>query len=275
MSPQSQASQSPGRSFASPASGGQGQALFGGPSTSKSASTAPTTQFSGSPPPTTSTPVSTVPSDAYHSAPSYPSGSTEKSQQSSHRSPPANDDFDAGFEDLTDAKEEDDRDGDDFMFGSQHHEFDEFNPEFESPAMSKSGTMASERTPTAGQSSAFDSSFGDFESFNSKAPQLPSTLKSSGQDDWDAMLKSVEKPGRADSSKHFGENSDIFGDSDFPSVPEAPEPPKLTRSETQGTEHDVQDLKKLMKLGYSRRSALDALEKFDYDFDKALENLSH
>jgi epidermal growth factor receptor substrate 15 len=297
LSAQSQASQSPERSFASPASGGHGQALFGGPSTSKSTSTAPTTAFSGSPPPTTSTPVSTVPSDAYHSAPSYPSGSTEKSlgsnqQSSAHRSPPPGDDFESGFDDLHEAKEDDVRDDDDFMFGSQHHEFDEFNPAFDSPAMSKSGTMASERTPTAaGQSSGFDSSFGDFgDSF--KPLQVPGTSTSkSGQDDWDTMMQSISgdhggssttaaATAAGDSASKggpFGEKAGTgaFGgdhlDNSVPfatAPPAAPEPPKLSRTVTQGTEHDYDDLKRLMQLGYPRGSALEALEKYDYDFDK-------
>jgi epidermal growth factor receptor substrate 15 len=280
MSPQSQASQSPERSFASPASGGHGQALFGGPSTSKSASTAPTTAFSGSPPPTTSTPVSTVPSDAYHSAPSHPSGSTEKSINSNqhsaaHRSPPLGDDFESGFDDLNDAKEDDVSHDDDLLFGSQHHEFDEFDPNFDSPMMSKAGTMASERTPTAGgQSSGFDSSFGDFgDSFK---PLSVSGVSKSGHDDWDTMMQSISgehggatAAGESSKGGPFGEKS-AFGDHHdaFAAPPEAPEPPKLSRTVTQGTEHDYDDLKKLMQLGYPRTKALEALETYDYDFDK-------
>ncbi|KAF2432148.1 hypothetical protein EJ08DRAFT_695603 [Tothia fuscella] len=301
MSPLSQVAQSPDRSFVSPASGSQGHALFGsGPSTNKSASTAPTTAFSGSPPPTTSTPVSTVPSDAYHSAPSYPSGSTEKSQQSSqHRSPPAgNDDFDSGFDDLTEAKENDNRDEDDFMFGSQHDEtFDQFDPAFDSPAMSKSGTMASERTPTAsGQAStAFDSSFGDFESNFSSAkgvsqPSASGTASKAGasggaQDDWETMMQSISGPSGATAKDlGFGDGPDlnfsgVAAPMPPPSAPSPPtggamQPPKLGRSVTAASEHDYDDLKKLMALGYKRSDALGALEKYDYDFQKAIEHLS-
>jgi epidermal growth factor receptor substrate 15 len=292
LSPQSQTSQSPERAFASPASGTQGHALFGGASTSKSASTAPTTAFSGSPPPTTSTPVSTVPSDAYHTAGSYPSGSTDKSSSnhpttSNRNSQPTGDDFDSGFDDLTEAKEDDVRDDDDFMFGSQHNEsFDEFNPAFDSPAMSKSGTMASERTPTAsGQATTFgDSSFGDFESnFSSKPSQSASASasKPAGQDDWETMMQSISGPSGGNSSTlsksaagiGFGDGPDlafsgVAAPMAPPLAPEAPTPPKLGRSLTQASEHDVGFVKDLMGMGYARPVVVAALEKYDYDFDK-------
>jgi epidermal growth factor receptor substrate 15 len=155
---------SPERTFSTTSAGGQGAALFGG-------SAKPSTT---SPPPA-DTPSSTVPSDAYHSAVSYganetkgPSPSTNAPQTSRSA---FNDDFDAGFDDLTDAKEADDKGDDDFMMSSQHREgFDEFNPVFDSPAASKSNTMASQQTPTGKPFG--DDSFGDFDHFGqSKAHQ--------------------------------------------------------------------------------------------------------
>jgi epidermal growth factor receptor substrate 15 len=148
---------SPERSFSSPSAGGQGAALFGG-------SAKPSTT---SPPPA-DTPSSTVPSDAYHSAVSHGASET-KTPSSSANAPQAgrpsfNDDFDAGFDDLTDAKEADDKTEDDFMLSSQHREgFDEFNPVFDSPAASKSNTLASQQTPTGKPFG--ESSFGDFDQF--------------------------------------------------------------------------------------------------------------
>lgn len=129
--------------------------MFGGPAK-------PTTT---SPPPA-DTPSSTVPSDAYHSAGSYGTSET-KGPSLSTNAPQTNrstfnDDFDAGFDDLTDAKEADDKTDDDFMMSSQHRDaFDEFNPVFDSPAASKSNTMASQQTPTGKPHG--DDSFGDFE----------------------------------------------------------------------------------------------------------------
>jgi epidermal growth factor receptor substrate 15 len=263
MAPPSQTVQSAQTGFGS---AGQGHALFGGSTTSKSGSVAPTSTFSGSPPPTSTTPASTVPSDAYHTAASNPtstdkgSGSTQHSQKHSF-----GDEFDADFADLTEAKEDDGRDDEDFMFGSQHHEaFDEFNPAFDSPAMSKSGTMASERTPTVGKSSAYDDTFGDFDTF--KSLQTSTMSSSKPTDDWDAMMKSINSEpsvSASDLGKGFEENEPFGGP-----PPEAPEPPKLGRSVTESSVHDDPSVKRLVQLGYSRSDVVRTLEKYDYDFDK-------
>ncbi|TID20223.1 hypothetical protein E6O75_ATG07683 [Venturia nashicola] len=307
-SPSQAPAQSPPAAFVTPAPGGQGHALFGGSSTSKSGSVAPTSTFSVSPPPTSITPASsTVPSDAYHSAPSHPSGSgTEKGSSSGNHSqkPSFNDDFGADFDDLAEAKEDDDDQGDDdYMFTSQHHEgFEEFNPAFDSPAMSKSGTMASERTPKVGTSGFGDDSFGDFET-NFNSLQASTSSKKAPQDDWDAMMKSIssEPPNAASSlGKGFEENASfgtglpdlappaptppVFGPSEPPRMsgsgrfapPEVPEPPKpsLGRTMTESSVHDDPSVQRLVSMGYSRSTVVRTLEKYDYDFGKALDDLT-
>jgi epidermal growth factor receptor substrate 15 len=95
--------------------------------------------------------------------PSETKGSSSANVPQSGRSA-FNDDFDAGFDDLTDAKEADDKTDDDFMLSSQHREgFDEFNPVFDSPVASKSNTLASQQTPTGKPPGERESSFGDFD----------------------------------------------------------------------------------------------------------------
>lgn len=194
-----QGSQSPEKNFSTPAAGGQGGALFGGPTTSKTTSSAPTTAFSASPPPA-DTPTSTVPSDAYHSAVSYPSNDNKGPSPTAHapqmQKSSFTDEFDSGFDDLSEAKEADDKTEDDFMIGSHHREgLDEFNPVFDSPAASKSNTMASQQTPT-GKSGHGEDSFSDFEHLSQtfgqgKAPQQPSAAPSQ---DWDAIFSSLDSP---------------------------------------------------------------------------------
>jgi epidermal growth factor receptor substrate 15 len=306
---------SPSQEAQSPSVGTRGDALFGGSSTaSKSASGAPTSTFSafsGSPPPMTGTPASTTGthSEAYHSAPTHPnterdfSSSTQKSGVSGGGF--NNDDFDSGFDDLAESKD-DVGDEDDFIYGSQHHgqADDDWNPNFDSPAASKAGTMHSERTPTAGQSTTSKGfeDFNDFESSfnkplgqptlgvgggNSAATGLGAAASGGGKpisDDWDDMFKNISGDG-AGSKSGFGEH-EPFGShstgappaapmppssgslSAPPAAPEAPEPPKLGRTITESSIHDVEDVKKLVKMGFPRPLVVNALEKYDYDFNK-------
>ncbi|KAL6708329.1 hypothetical protein ACN47E_003253 [Coniothyrium glycines] len=268
-------SQSPERSFINPSS--HGAALFGG--SSKPATTSP---------PPTDTPSSTVPSDAYHSAVSYGSSDTNKGPSPSTNAPQLgkaafNDDFDAGFDDLADAKE-DDRADDDFMFSSQHREgLDEFNPVFDSPAASKSNTMASQQTPT-GKARGEDS-FSDFEhmSQNFGQPQAPQPGASS--QDWDAIFSNLESS-QVTQGSHSQQASTDFSKSVFDTLDKeeatasssksalSPHMPTLGRAISTGTEHDDPILKKLTSMGYNRGDALSALEKYDYDINKAADHLA-
>lgn len=267
----------PQKSFNPP--GGHGAALFGG--SSKSATTSP---------PPTDTPSSTVPSDAYHSAVSYGNGDANKGP-----TPPANmpqlgksafnDDFDAGFDDLADAKE-DERADDDFMFSSQHREgLDEFNPVFDSPAASKANTMASQQTPTGKPRG--DDSFSDFEHLSQTfggQPQQPQPAASS--QDWDAIFSNLESS-QTDKGSHSQQASTDFGKSVFDTLDNeeaaasssksqnlSPQMPPLGRAISSGTEHDDPILKKLTGMGYGRNEALSALEKYDYDINKAADHLA-
>lgn len=263
-------SQGPEKSFNPP--GGHGAALFGGPS-SKSATTSP---------PPLDTPSSTVPSDAYHSAVSYGTNETSKGPSPSTNPPQLGrstfgDDFDAGFDDLTDAKEDDKAD-DDFMFSSQRTEgLDEFNPVFDSPAASKSNTMASQQTPTGKQRG--DDSFSDFEHLSSHSfGQSQTQQPASSHQDWDAIFGNLESSqtdkGSQQASTEFGKSS-VFDTLDKEEAaasssksPLSPPMPQLGRAISQGTEHDDPILKKLTGMGYARNDALSALEKFDYDINK-------
>ncbi|OCL10120.1 hypothetical protein AOQ84DRAFT_337972 [Glonium stellatum] len=281
----SQGSQSPEKAFITPAAGGQGGALFGGSTTSKAASSAPTTTFSASPPPV-DTPTSTVTSDAYHSAVSYPSNENKGPSPTAHapqmQKSSFPDDFDSGFDDLSEAKEADDKTDDEFIISSHHREgLDEFNPVFDSPAASKSNTMASQQTPT-GKSGHGDDSFSDFEHLSQtfgqgKAPQQPSAAPSQ---DWDAIFSSLESPQNDKASRESqGEGSksafdNLGADEPSGSSSKQAQMPQLGRAISSGTEHDDPILKKLTGMGYPRATALNALEQFDYDINKAAEYLT-
>ena len=271
-------SQGAEKSMSGPSPGGQGGSLFGS-SSAKPTISAPVTGFSA-PAPQADTPSSTVPSDAYHSAVSFSPAETNKgpspgSSTAQNTKSSFNDDFDAGFDDLSEAKEADDKTDDDFMMGSQHREgLDEFNPVFDSPVASKSNTMASQQTPT-GRSGHADDSFSDFEHLTQSFSQ-PKSQQQAGpaiSQDWDAIFSSLEnsqteKTGREPSSELGKSVFDSLDEQPSSSSAKQPQMPQLGRALTTGTEHDDPILKKLTGMGYPRADALAALEKFDYDINK-------
>ncbi|EKG21011.1 EPS15-like protein [Macrophomina phaseolina MS6] len=277
-------SQSPEKTFSSSALT-PGQTLFGG---SSAAGKAPATgPFSPGSTSNANTPSSTVPSDAYHSAQSYPS--TDKAASPSNQAPAKQsfgDDFDAGFDDLAEAKDATNAHDDDDLFSSNHRDgLDEFNPVFDSPAASKSNTMASQATPTNNAIKPHaEDSFSDFEhltqSFASSKPAGQSTAASSH--DWDAIFSGLSDSQPAPSTggntaPQTAEGSQMLGapsSSEKPVAGEEAEKPQLARALSTGTEHDDPILKNLTSMGFNRNDALAALEKFDYDTNKAVEYLS-
>ncbi|KAF1997232.1 hypothetical protein P154DRAFT_296653 [Amniculicola lignicola CBS 123094] len=267
-SPPAASAQSPEKPFSPTPAGSQGAALFGG-SSAKPATTSP---------PPADTPSSTVPSDAYHSAVSYGTADTNKGS-SPPTNPPQlgksvfNNDFDAGFDDLQDAKEDDDKADNDFMMSSQHREdFDEFNPVFDSPAASKANTLASQQTPTG---RPLDNSFSDFDDLSQSFGQPKAQPTASSSHDWDAIFSNLEssqhEPAAQQGSGDLGKSVFDTLDQEHGASTKSPQNlqmPQLGRAISQGTEHDDPILKKLTAMGYARNDALSALEKYDYDINK-------
>ncbi|KAF2146149.1 uncharacterized protein K452DRAFT_294753 [Aplosporella prunicola CBS 121167] len=244
----------------------QGQMLFGGFS---AAGKAPP-PFSATPS-NAATPSSTVASDAYHSAVS------DQTPQASRQS--FGDDFDSGFDDLAEAKDDAGQQDDDDIFSPHHREgLDEFNPVFDSPVASKSNTMQSQATPTNQAGHKADDSFSDFEhltqSFASTQGKAPAQGAVATSHDWDAIFSGLESaPGS--SAQPTAENSQMLGVGQATGDKSAEtEKPQLGRALSAGTEHDDPILKNLTGMGYARGDALAALEKFDYDINKALDFLS-
>jgi epidermal growth factor receptor substrate 15 len=261
--------QSPEKSFASPANT-QGQAPFNTTGASKAA-------FAGSPPPT-DTPSSTVPSDAYHSAVSHPTSATEKGPSPANPSTqprPTFDDFDTGFDDLAEAREANDKDDDDFMLSSQGREgLDEFNPVFDSPAASKSNTLASQQTPTG--KAHGDESFGDFDQMSQSfaAGGKQSQQPTSSSHDWDAIFSGLESSQAKDTKAGFGDASNkgpapfsSFNDRKEESSKQSGLPP-LNRALSASSEHDDPLVQQLVSEGFPRSKVVPALENYDYNTDK-------
>ncbi|KAF2755686.1 hypothetical protein EJ05DRAFT_494065 [Pseudovirgaria hyperparasitica] len=249
-------------------SGGQGHNLFGGaPSSSKPS--APNTTFSVSPPPN-DTPTSTVPSDAYHSAVSHPNSGSEPAPTQVGKTS-FGDDFDNGFDDLSEAKEADDKTEDDFVLSS-HHRDDEFNPVFDSPAASKSNTMASQQTPTGKTGFGDDS---DFDTMSQSFGLGKSSQAMNSSHDWDAIFSGLES---SKDQSALGESSGSgFASFDAPPPNEGTklsQPPQLSRALSATSEHDDPLVKQFTSMGFPRSKVVPALEQFDYDSQKTGEFLA-
>ncbi|KAI4171242.1 MAG: hypothetical protein LQ343_004448 [Gyalolechia ehrenbergii] len=172
------------------------------------------------------------------------------------------DDFDNEFGDLSDAKEADEKGDEDFPV-SHRTGLDEFNPTFESPTSTRTANV---------QPQVNHNSFSDFESRISSAqpstsqqqPAQPSTSH-----DWDAIFAGLDTP----------QNNGVQSEPSQPLNQNGPpqlqgNKPALDRGVSVTTEHDDPLVKDLTSMGFQRDDCVRALEKYDYDQDKALEELS-
>ncbi|KAF2165043.1 hypothetical protein M409DRAFT_67354 [Zasmidium cellare ATCC 36951] len=213
------------------------------------------------------------------------------------------DDFDA-FDDLAEAKEAD-KTGD-FDFGEHNTEFNPtFDSPAASMTNTMTSTqqtpVAASRSLNQPESNGFanfqpslstSNTFGSTSSVaNSSIQQTPENV----QHDWDAIFSGLDNSKNVDTTL----TTDPWGPSDATntngtsslSAPAAPAPSSTTRPPTienfphppppapaskaerggaitPGTEHDDPILKRLTGMGYPRKDALDALEKYDYDINK-------
>ena len=173
---------------------------------------------------------------------------------------PIHDEFDDEFGDLSEAKEASEK-GDDEFTSSRHNDFEDFNPVFDSPALSRHTAQSSSTFPQS-------NSFADFESSisgaGSSSRQQQGTQPTPSHD-WDAIFSGLDTP----------QNNGVHGGltNEFPSPPteqngKAAEKPAMKRTMTEDTTMDDPILKELTGMGYPRGQSLQALERFDYNLDK-------
>lgn len=199
--------------------------------------------------------------------------------------PPAKvpfDDFDVDFDGLEDAQE---GEADDFVdiHTIENSNRDEFNPTFDSPPTSRNGHhVAQDSSGFGGHESSFDNAFAEFGNSQHSNATRPITTAAPAQaqdsHDWDAIFSGFDKapietaalsPSTADGNglRNGIETltSPISGSS---------ERPQLGRALTEGGEHDDPILKNLTTMGYARKDALAALEKYDYNLERAANYLA-
>ncbi|MCJ1244254.1 hypothetical protein MMC30_001452 [Trapelia coarctata] len=259
------ASQSPETPVRS-ASNGDASSFFGGMTSKERA-------LSG-----TSIPAAQMPMAPGTTAAPFAYDNTEAQSQapasSSQPSIPAKnafDDFENEFGDLSEARAADDK-GEDDLTSSYRDGFDEFNPAFDSPAPSKATSSSILQNDNAFHD--FESSImntGPVQSSTSKLVSQPST-----EHDWDAMFAGLDTPAiKANGNGTEGSHSTIPPkESDISSAGPSSTSTKPSLGRALTTEHDDPILKRLTGMGYPREESLAALERFDYNLDKAADYLT-
>jgi epidermal growth factor receptor substrate 15 len=203
-------------------------------------------------------------------SPEQASSSAVAPQASAQPVPPAklpfDDDFDE-FDDLEDAKEGDA--DDDFANISVHDRsgLDDFNPMFDSPPAGKSV----ENSTHASTGFGGDSAFGDFTQSprqNTMVTQASTTSTNTVNDnhDWDAIFAGLDDPAPAATSTETTTDKALGNGTSSNAVPK--ERPQIGRALTEAGEHDDPILKNLTGMGYPRKQALAALEKYDYNLER-------
>ncbi|KAH8820494.1 hypothetical protein F5884DRAFT_51782 [Xylogone sp. PMI_703] len=209
--------------------------------------------------------------ESVNAAPPPPAPSFGSTQAQSQPPPPAKEAFDEfgdEFDDLEDAKEGGDDDFADIS-GNDRSGLDDFNPVFDSPTGSKGGQHA------AHGSDAFGDAFGDY----SQSPQTTGNQQPGNSQplndphDWDAIFAGLGNPAPAPanppeqpptSPKSTNGNLNVT----------TPERPPIGRALTDAGVHDDPILKSLMAMGYARPDAVAALEKYDYNLERAANYLA-
>ncbi|KAI4209762.1 MAG: hypothetical protein LQ351_007358 [Letrouitia transgressa] len=182
------------------------------------------------------------------------------------------DDFDSEFADLSEAREADEK-GDEEFPSHKGEGYEEFNPTFDSPTSTRAANFQ------YGSNSSFtaQNSFRDFEpNISSRAPtsQSGNPTAASISHDWDAIFAGLGTPQKNGmesdpTSKQVNSSQALPG-----ARAEAQAKPPLARGLSLGTEHDDPILKRLTGMGFSRDASLAALEKYDYNIDKAADFLT-
>ncbi|EFQ32188.1 UBA/TS-N domain-containing protein [Colletotrichum graminicola] len=171
------------------------------------------------------------------------------------------DDLDDEFEGLEDAKEG--SADDDFQTISRSG-LDDFNPVFDS---SPPPSQAKTESTAFGHESSYD--FGSVSPNPAAGGNAGASAKGTGASeaqDWDAIFASLDSPSDANANPTASAPA---------LVPPATETrPAPGRALTQSSEHDDPILKNLTSMGYSREDAILALEKYDYNLERAANYLA-
>ncbi|KAK5037679.1 hypothetical protein LTS07_001146 [Exophiala sideris] len=219
-------------------------------------------------------------------------------------------DFDSAFSGMGSAPVEDDNDDEEEteVFTPAKHAAD-FDPTFDSPPQTKYST-APTNSSTAPQDSIYasvtngtpgpvsETFFGSNGTVPTSSNAGPASPVPAVSHDWDSLFAplntSTDSPSVQSSTQQpvqdtLGIHAPTTPAAHQPAVTSTSPPPatqsatiqgsksqrpELGRALSMGTEHDDPILKRLTAMGWSREESLDALEKFDYNIDKAADYLT-
>jgi epidermal growth factor receptor substrate 15 len=146
---------------------------------------------------------------------------------------------------------------------------DDFNPVFDSPP----STKAPEHAAHGSNAFASGGSFGDFTESPVQTPAPPAPVNTAVADnhDWDAIFAGLDSPAQtgaaadttAAAAAPIGNGTAAAATKDVEQ-----ERPAIGRALTETGVHDDPILKNLTGMGYARKDALAALEKYDYNLER-------
>ncbi|KAH8900865.1 hypothetical protein GQ53DRAFT_740707 [Thozetella sp. PMI_491] len=186
--------------------------------------------------------------------------STPQADLSASASKTLFDDLDNDFDDLEDAKE---GSADDDFANISRSGLDDFNAVFDSPPSSQARSGQTNTQMSFASESAFDIGASSVTISNpadstAAAPAAASPSKAADPHDWDALFASLDDAPAAPTAGAEGAEG----------AKDAARPAGLGRALTEEGEHDDPILKNLTSMGYSRKDALSALEKYDYNLER-------
>ncbi|KAK7947975.1 uncharacterized protein PG986_008861 [Apiospora aurea] len=193
------------------------------------------------------------------------------------------DDLDDEFEGLEDAKE---GSADDEFANISRSNLDDFNPVFDSsPPPSQPKNESSNASNAFGIDSSYD--FGNVSTTSAGAPTISTNNagasaagpgpKSPDNQEWDALFATLDDAPANGTSETAAPKANEQSQS--PVSPKSglapPRPENPGRALTEDGTHDDPILKNLTGMGYSRNDALNALEKYDYNLERAANHLAN
>lgn len=180
------------------------------------------------------------------------------------------DDLDDDFEGLEDAKE---GSADDDFANISRSGLDDFNAVFDSSPPPSQAKSESNATNAFGGESSFDfaslsgSAAGSTVAASSSAPSQSKNTAAPDAHDWDAIFDGFDETPRPSSPPQGSASASAPAAAAAPAK-EPVRPPTIGRALTEEGEHDDPILKNLTSMGYSRKDALAALEKYDYNLER-------
>ncbi|OTA74409.1 hypothetical protein M434DRAFT_402715 [Hypoxylon sp. CO27-5] len=267
--------QAPASPAASKASAAATDGPVGESATTASHTSQPSNDLPSFPEPPKASPSFSTPSKAGDSFAPTPTTVTNTAPTTSRG---AFDDLDDDFADLEDAKE---GSADDEFANLSRSNLDDFNPVFDSsppPSQPKSestnvsnafgidssydfGTVSSTSGATA--SAAPTTSNTNAGSFSTQPPAAPNNQ------DWDALFASLDSPSDAPAKNSGDDNKSPIQSQG------SGRPSTAGRALSDEGKHDDPIVKNLTGMGYTRTDAVNALEKYDYNLERAANYLAN